>query len=492
MDLNPNILKKEMHLITIKSNDEMNNHTSYHQQPNIISELDPDFIPSILGHLGFIDAVKKSNHSADVKISIERTKGQKSTYQTIVFDDSQNQYEANCFYLERLIKSLLWIKGGWKIIYGGPLSLGKYIKEAFSKNGIRAFDVAFMSRIYETEFVVEIIDIKDVPMTEESTKSLGRHLNGCRIGFDAGGSDRKVSAVIDGVAIYSEEVVWHPKLESNPIYHYQGILESMKNAASKMPRVDGIGVSAAGVYIDNKAMAASLFIKVPIDLFNQHIKNIFINVAKEIGDVPIEVANDGDVTALAGAMSLEANQVLGIAMGTSEAAGYVDKEGNITGWLNELAFVPADYHKDSMIDEWSLDYGCGVKYFSQDAVIKLAPRAGIHLDEKLSPADQLKIVQDLVEQNDEKAIRIFDTIGIYLGYNIAYYAEFYDIKHVLILGRVTSGKGGDAILKYANKVLETEFKELAKKIKISLPDEKNKRVGQSIAAASLPEVKEIK
>lgn len=464
----------------------------YNQKPKIVSELDPDFKPSILGNQGFIEAVKKSNHYTDVRISIERTQGQKSTYQTIVFDDNQNQFDANCFYLERLIKSLLWIKGGWKIIFGGPKSLGEYIRDTFSKNGKRAFDVEFMSRIYEREFIVEVQKCNIVPDTIESTKSIGRHLNGYRIGFDAGGSDRKVSAVVDGVAIYSEEVVWNPKLNSDPTYHYQGILSSIKTAASKMPRVDGIGVSAAGVYIDNKAMAASLFIKVPQDLFEKHVKYMFINIAKEMGDIPIEVANDGDVTALAGAMSLDANRVLGIAMGTSEAAGYVDQDGNITGWLNELAFVPADYNPKAMVDEWSMDYGCGVKYFSQDAVIKLAPRAGIKLDETLLPAEKLKVIQDMVLENDERAIRIFDTIGIYLGYNIAYYAEFYDIKHILILGRVTSGACGDRILKYANKVLKTEFKELASRIKLSLPDEKNKRVGQSIAAASLPFVKEIK
>jgi len=483
---------KELHLISIKSKNEMTYNFEFNKKPKIISELDPDFKPPILGNKGFIEAVMQSKHVEDIRISIERSQGQKSTFQTIVFDESQNQFDANCFYLERLIKSLLWIKGGWKIIFGGPLLLGKYIQKSFSKNGIRAFDVNFMSRIYEFDFVVEIKDFADVPLTQETTKSLGRHLNGCRIGFDAGGSDRKVSAVVDGVAIYSEEVIWYPKLNSDPLYHYEEILSSIKAAASKMTRVDGIGVSAAGVYIDNKAMAASLFIKVPLDLFNKHVKHMFINIAKEMGDVPLEVANDGDITALAGAMSLDSNQVLGIAMGTSEAAGYVDHDGNITGWLNELAFVPADYNKEAMIDEWSMDYGCGVKYFSQDAVIKLAPRAGIILNENLSPADKLKVIQDMVVKNDENAIRIFESIGIYLGYNIAYYAEFYDIKHILILGRVTSGKGGDQILKYANMVLETEFKDLSTKIKISLPDEKNKRVGQSIAAASLPLVKEIK
>jgi len=215
---------------------------------------------------------------------------------------------------------------------------------------------------------------------------------------------------------------------------------------------------------------------------------MYIDVAKEIGDVPVEVANDGDVTALAGAMSLEDNNVLGVAMGTSEAAGYVDKAGNITGWLNELAFVPVDFNKGAMVDEWSGDYGCGVKYFSQDAVIKLAPKAGIEIDATLSPAEKLKVVQNLMENDDARAKDIYETIGTYFGYSIAYYSMFYDIKHVLIMGRVTSGKGGIILLDKANEVLKNEFPDLFKKLELHIPDEKARRVGQSVAAASLPKI----
>ena len=215
---------------------------------------------------------------------------------------------------------------------------------------------------------------------------------------------------------------------------------------------------------------------------------MYIDVAREIGEnIPIEVANDGDVTALAGAMSLGENGVLGVAMGTSEAAGYVDMDGNITGWLNELAFAPVDFNEGAMVDEWSGDYGCGVKYFSQDSVIKLCPAAGIELDESLSPAEKLKVVQGLMAQGDERAAKIYDTIGVYFGYAIAYYAQFYKIEHVLVMGRVTSGEGGVLLLDRAREVLAKEFPEL--NVELHIPDESSRRVGQSIAAASLPEIK---
>ena len=313
-------------------------------------------------------------------------------------------------------------------------------------------------------------------------------MNGCRIGFDAGGSDRKVSAVIDGVSVYSEEVVWFPKTNADPDYHFQGILDAFRTAASKMPRVDAIGVSSAGVYIDNRAMVASLFLKVPEDEFDAKVKNIYLRAAKELGEnIPIEVANDGDVTALAGAMSLEKNNILGIAMGTSEAAGYVDGDGNITGWLNELAFAPVDLQEDAMVDEWSGDKGCGVKYFSQDSVIKLAPRAGIVLDEALSPAEKLKVVQHEMDMGNKNADNIYLSIGTYLGHTLAYYAMYYEIGDVLLLGRVMSGKGGDIIIAEARRVLDEEYPEVAA-MELHLPDEKIRRVGQSVAAASLPKI----
>ncbi|MBR4941090.1 MAG: ROK family protein, partial [Clostridia bacterium] len=195
-----------------------------------------------------------------------------------------------------------------------------------------------------------------------------------------------------------------------------------------------------------------------------------------------------DVSALAGAMSMNKNGVLGIAMGTSEAVGFVDEKGNITGWLNELAFMPVDAAADAMEDEWSGDIGCGVKYFSQDGVIKLAPRAGIQLDETLSPAEKLKVVQKLMEEDDERAKKVYASIGVYLGHTLAFYHDLYGCTSVLLLGRVMSGKGGDLLLENAQKVLREEYPEAAAKMSLELPNEMFRRVGQSMAAASLPEL----
>ena len=452
------------------------------------AKLDPQFMPLSLVCRDMREATK--DNGQDIIIAIERNKGYTVTYKTRIFKDGTGHDEENFRFVERMSKALLWVAGGYKIYIAGSDVVGAKIKEAYTDGGLRDFDVHFMERVYEKPFEVIVCRLNEAPCDKSAAEPIGRHLEGCRIGFDAGGSDRKVSAVVDGESVYSEEVVWFPKTNTDPDYHYQGILEAMKTAASYMPRVDAIGVSSAGVYIDNRIMVASLFLKVSDDDFEKKVKNMYIDVAKEIGaDIPIEVANDGDVTALAGAMDLNDDSVLGVAMGTSEAGGYVDSQGNITGWLNELAFVPVDFCENAMVDEWSGDYGCGVKYFSQDGVIKLAPYAGIELDETLSPAEKLKVVQGLMEKGDERARDIYDTIGAYFGYAIAFYAEFYDIKHVLIMGRVTSGEGGSILLQRAQEVLDKEFPELAEKIKLHIPDEKARRVGQSVAAASLPKIK---
>ena len=454
----------------------------------IKAKLDPGYMPMSLVCREMRQATAEVGQ--DLVIAIERNKGYTTTYKTRVYPDGTGHDEENFRFVERIVKSLLWVAGGYKIIIAGSEVIGAKIKEAYTYGGLRDFDVHFMERVYEQPFVVETCSLEDAPAEKSAAAPIGRHLDGCRIGFDAGGSDRKVSAVINGESVYSEEVVWHPKLQSDPHYHYQGILEAMKTAASHMPRVDAIGVSSAGVYIDNRIMVASLFLKVEDEeVFDKKVKNMYLDVAREIGEnIPIQVANDGDVTALAGAMNLDDDSVLGVAMGTSEAVGYVDPQGNITGWLNELAFAPVDYNTDAMVDEWSGDYGCGVKYFSQDSVIKLAPAAGIELDASLSPAEKLKVVQGLMKEGDPRAVAIYDTIGAYFGYAIAYYTEFYDIKHVLIMGRVTSGDGGALILERAQEVLNVEFPELAEKVHLHIPDEKARRVGQSVAAASLPQI----
>ena len=443
-----------------------------------IPVLDPEFTPILRFNQAFLKTASKP-----VSIAVERADGQMATTHTYIHGTPE-MAEADRYYIDRLVKTELWMKGGFRI-YVNDKDVCDYLKSVYCKGGAREFDWDYFANVFEHPF--EIILTDKVPESMDISKPMGGHLEGCRIGFDAGGSDRKVSAVIDGETVFSEEVVWFPKITADPDYHYDGIVSALKSAAAHMPRVDAVGVSSAGVFINNRTMAASLFLSVPKELYDAKVKDIYIRAIRDtFGDIPYAVYNDGDVSALAGTMSLNDTNVLGIAMGTSEAVGYVNEEGCITGWLNELAFVPVDANPEAMEDEWSGDIGCGVKYFCQDGVIKLAPRAGIELDASLSPAEKLKVVQKLMEEGDLRAAQVYESIGVYLGHTLAYYYEKYGFRYVLLLGRVMSGKGGEALLEACQKVLNDEYPEAAAKFKLTLPDEKFRRVGQSMAAASLP------
>ena len=446
-----------------------------------VPALDPEFIPFGVWTDAYLKGAKQP-----IAIAVERDKGHVSVRHTFIHGTAE-MAEADYRYVERYVKFLLWSIGGFKVSVCGCSEIAKQLQEAYTAEGVRFFDYDFFQKLYERELVILDLPLNQCPTANEFPRPIGGHVDGCRIGFDAGGSDRKVSAVVDGECVYSEEVVWHPKTQSDPTYQFEGILDSFRTAASKMPRVDGIGVSSAGVFIGNAPMISSLFIKVPRSRWDE-VKTVYDRAAAEIGDVPVVVANDGDVTALAGAMGMNCGSIMGLAMGTSEAVGYVDKDKNVLGWISELAFAPVDLNEEAMADEWSTDIGVGCKYFSQDAVIKLAPRAGIELNPELTPAEKLKAVQELMEQDDPRAQAIFETIGIYLAYTVVLYSKFYDIHRLMVLGRVMSGKGGDTILANCQLVLKDEFPALHEKITVMLPDEKTRRVGQSVAAASLPDI----
>lgn len=461
------------------------NSTFHRVAPPTRPPLDPDFRPAVLANRAFRQEVAESDAGEALALVLEREDGVISRFDTVVFSESHPRAGANLDYAERMVKFLLWQRGGWKLTVGGPASIGRHIQRVYAPDGERRFDHHFMGeQVYGQPFTVVRCAADDAPPASEAGQPLGRHLDGCRIGFDLGASDLKVSAVVNGEAVFSEEIVWEPVEQTDPAYHYQHIVAALRLAQSKMPRLDAIGGSSAGVYVDNRPMVASLFRGIPAERYDE-IRTMFLRIRDEFG-VPLEVVNDGDVTALAGAMSLEEPAVLGIAMGSSEAAGYVDADGKITGWLNELAFAPVDYSPDAPVDEWSGDRGVGALYFSQQCVFRLAPRVGIDLPDGATKAEKLRHVQRFLEAGHTGAADIWRTIGVYLGYSLAHYADFYDLRHVLILGRVTSGQGGQMVLDEAKTILASEFPEVADRIAIQLPDENSRRVGQSIAAASLP------
>lgn len=449
--------------------------------------LDPGYSPAALWNRSYRHLCAAEPAATPLALALVRADGGISRFDTRILPHAGENMALNERYIERLLKFLLWARGGCRVIVGGAPGLAERLGQIYSPTGERAFDYEFLgAKVYDRPFTIESCALDDVPAEHEATVALGRHLDGCRIGFDLGGSDRKCAAVIDGRCVFSEEVPWDPYFQSDPQYHYDGITESLRRAAAHLPRVDAIGGSAAGVYVNSEVRAASLFRGVGPQDFEKRVRRMFFDLQREWNGVPFEVANDGEVTALAGSMSSGKNAVLGLAMGTSVAAGYVTPIGAITPWLNELAFAPIDYRSDAPRDEWSGDRGCAVQYFCQQGVARLAPLAGLEFPKEMKFPEQLVEVQKLMAAGDPHARRIYETIGVCFGYAVAHYADFYEMRELLVLGRVMTGEGGEIILTQSREVLAKEFPELAERIHLRTPDEKDKRLGQAVAAASLP------
>ncbi len=444
-----------------------------------VPELDRDFVP--LG-LFFRTYLAQAKHPFAVAVE---GGGQVAVYETALRDPRLGS-EADRLYVDRLVKCLLWMWGGYKVTVCGSDAAWEQLRRTYAPGGSRAFDEDFMSRIYEHPFQVERCAWSDHPRSVGGGEGMAGALNGCRIGIDLGGSNIKVSAVRDGETVFNEAFPWQPKTAVDPQYHYAHVRQAVEAAAACLPRVDGVGVSSAGVFVENRCMVASLFLAVPREEFDRRCKDLYIRaVADAVGaDVPLTIANDGDVAALAGSFGGVGGALLGLSLGTAQAGGYVTDTGAVTGWLNELAFVPIDARTDVAIDPWSGDGGCGVNYLSQDGAIRLGPYAGLEPVGD-DPSQQFRYLRAKMEEGDERGAAIYRTMGGYLGHALAMYELFYPARQVLVMGGVVGGAGGNLMLERAREVLA----DYGSVLTVDAPDERVRQLGQSVAAAALPQVK---
>ena len=457
----------------------------FNSKPQVELPLDPGFRPLALGVRNFRQALAASGQKTALAITLEQDARNVARLDLEIFATAADREWDNLRYVSWMVNGLLWSRGGWRLTVAGPRGLCEAVAALYAPGATRPFEREIMALAFARPLEVRIVEAAELPQACRNAKALGGHLEGYRLGFDLGASDFKVTAVKDGEVVFSTERPWNPKVEPDPEYHYRHLNEGLKLAASFLPRVDAIGGSSAGIILNNEIRVSSLFRAVPEQAFESQVRPFFLRLQKDWG-VPLEVINDGDVTALAGGLSLEKTGILGIALGSSEAAGFLDETGRITGWLNELAFGPVDANPEAGADDWSLNPGVGAAYFSQQAVDRLAKVAGLRFTPGLDLPERLKAVQELMAEGSEAAAELFATIGAYLGYTLPWYAEFYPLDHAMILGRVTSGPGGALILATAKRILASEFPELATRVSVFLPDEHSRRVGQAVAAASLP------
>jgi predicted NBD/HSP70 family sugar kinase len=461
--------------------------------PGVAPALDGAFRPAVLARRTLVEAVRRSSEGVVGAVAVEQPGGAVGLAEVFLFGPGHPSAGAGYAICERVIKSLLWARGGRRVWIDGPPELVDHLRRHYLEDATGRFDARLMGEVYGEAFEVVAAPRSEFPRSRETSTELGRHLDGARIGFDLGASDRKAAAVIDGEVVFSEEIPWDPSTHADPQWHYDQIMDSLRRAAAHLPRVDAIGGSAAGIYVGSEIRVASLFRSVGPELFRGRVSGLFAEMKRAWGGIPFEVVNDGEVTALAGAIVGGVGGLLGIAMGSSEAAGYVTRAGGLTSWLDELAFAPIDYAPDAPVDEWSGDRGCGVQYLSQQAVARLLAPAGIEIDPSLALPERLVVLQDRMAAGDERAARVYDTVGTYLGYALLDYRDFYDFDDVLVLGRVVSGAGGDLILAAAQRVLASDDGThpavaggTAVPIRFHTVSERDKRHGQAAAAASLP------
>ena len=427
-----------------------------------------------------------------VAIAWEREDGNIYRYDLTIPRNIRSVAEEGVVHLaERIVKFVLWAAGGWKLYLAGPDWVTKRIAKDYAKKGARAFDYGFFNDIYGRPFEIVITTLKKMPVTKERQVVVKNNLNGNRIGFDLGASDFKISALKKGKVVFSKEFPWDPRPQSDPEYHYAKLSAGLEEAAKALGgKVDAIGGSTAGTLVGKKLGVASLIrgVKEKCPAKYEIAQHLFDRIEEE-WQVPFEVFNDGDVTALAGAITMKRNGILGVAMGSSEAVGYINRKGALTGRISELAFAPVDLNPNAPKDEWSGDAGVGAMYFSQQAVNHLALKYGFKFPKTMKLPERLKVVQAAMEKGDEKALKVYLMIGRYLANAVPWYREFYDFDNLMILGRVTSGLGGSIILNTAQMGLEAIDPAMAEQVEIFMPDEKARRLGQSVAAAQIPVVK---
>jgi predicted NBD/HSP70 family sugar kinase len=462
--------------------------------PRVVPPLDAAFRPAVLARRALAAAVRASREGIVGAVAIEQPGAAACTADVFIFPEGHPGAAASRAVCERVVKARLWSCGGSRVWVDGPPELVDELRRHYHDDTAGHWDAYMMGdAVYGMPFEVVAAPRDRFPVSREKHTDLGRHLEGCRVGFDLGASDRKAAAVIDGQVVFSEEILWDPSRQADPQWHYDQIMDSLHRAAAHLPRVDAIGGSAAGIYVDSQIRVASLFRSVPPEVFRARVPGLFGEMRQAWGGIPFVVVNDGEVTALAGAMHGNVGGLLGIAMGSSQAAGYVTCEGRLTSWLNELAFAPIDYAPTAPLDEWSGDRGCGVQYMSQQAVGRLLAPAGIEADPAMPLPDRLVMLQRLMQAGDERAACVYETIGTYLGYALLEYSDIYDFDNVLVLGRVVTGLGGDIILDWARRVLASDATDPAvdpgarsRPITFHTVSERDKRHGQAVAAASLP------
>lgn len=443
--------------------------------------LDPDFIPAAVFLNDYQDFVLKSPHKSILQIDIYRKNVLLHTACIPICIEWERSH--HFFVCERVFKTCLWMVGGDAFFVDGCPGLSDFLANKYSLTGDRKFDADLIGQksLHRSfEFLQKkLIYSPSKPHLQKF------YVDGQRIGLDLGGSDIKFVAIKDGVILHAEEISWNPYPQTDPQWHLQKILAALQKAAQFLSKVDSIGISMPGILIDEVIQISALFQGLTYEDFLQYIQQLRSFLQFYWPHVPIHMCNDGDAAALFGSYEYQSKRLLALSLGTSVAGGFVSSNLQILGWFNELAFIPIDFSPHAVQEPWSADRGCAASYLSQQGVFRLAMRENL-ISPYCENTQKLEWIQEQFLNENPKAITVFETLGIYLGYTIAYLAKWYQMDSILLLGRVCSKQSGQFLTDVAQKVLHKEFSHISETLQWKIPKkESQKRMSQAIAAAYL-------
>ena len=112
-----------------------------------VPELDRGFIPLLQFDRAFLAGAKQP-----LDIAVERSGGQVAVFRTKIHATA-DMAQADLYYVERIVKTMLWLYGGFKV-YLTDRALCEKLRGIYAKGGEQFFDFDYMANVFEHPFEV--------------------------------------------------------------------------------------------------------------------------------------------------------------------------------------------------------------------------------------------------------------------------------------------------------------------------------------------------
>lgn len=375
-------------------------------------------------------------------------------------------------YVRTYVHNRLWAAGARRVVVDCGPDLFAALKSCFDPGGQYYHQAEMMSRVYRGPFEIVRGPVVDRSDEGSGVPAQGDPKRGRHIGVDLGGSDVKVVAMRDGELLHHEKMDWRPRgmMRGRQVLDVVEDMVGRALSAARLGRIDGIGLSTAGIVVGNRVVVSGIFSGLAAEEFDGWVAPMGAKLSRAFGGAPTQVAHDGDMTPLWAYVHMGIKRVLGLSLGTGLGAGFVDEHGQVSGMLCEVGKTILDMDAEAPEHIYNKTRGAALHYCSQNAVFRLAEGAGIALDHVDMLAEKLRRVQALVDSGDRSATAVFEAVGRDLAVAVAEFHDYFHMAHVVLVGRVTAGRGGEILLASADAALKRDFPEVADEVRLHVPD----------------------